>query len=88
MSDRRVNVTFEGKVIGWAEVAEDNLVGEIELEPKDMKYIIPGGDLTEGLSIAFKDTALEPDFVRPYIDEDISLTEAYYKNRPKGTFDA
>lgn len=84
---RQVNVTHNGKIIGTAEVSDGNMVGEIELEPKDLKHIIPGGDLTEGLSIAFKDVE-RVDVVSAYPDWDVEMLETYYKNRPKGTFDA
>lgn len=85
--DRRVNVTFNGKVVGWARVAADNLVGEIELEETDLEYVNPnGGDLTEGLSMAFKGE--EPDWDTEAAEAMADLEALYNKYRPKGTFDA
>lgn len=84
---RKVNVTFEGKTIGTAEVNDGNMVAEIELERKDLKHITSGYDLTENLSIAFKDVEMV-DVVSAYPTWDAEAMEAYYKNRPKGTFDA
>lgn len=93
---KKVNVTFNGKVIGTAEVDDGNAVMEIEVDENDMKHIIPGGDVTEGLSIAFAETGLEPVPMDAYTeayfqqnpDAPRDYSEAYYANRPKGTFDA
>lgn len=82
---KKINVTFDGKVIGTAEVDDGNAVMEIELEPKDLKHIVAGRDLVESLSIAYADVELV-DVVSAYPDWDVEMMEAYYKNRPKGTF--
>jgi hypothetical protein len=74
---REVKVTHNGKVIGTAEVSDGNLVGEIELEAKDLKHIIPDRSLTESISIAFKDVEWDVDAMAPH-----------YEIHPKGTFDA
>ncbi len=66
---------------------EGNLIGDIELEPEELRNIIPGRDLDKALSIAYKDVE-RVDVVSAYPDWDVEAMEAYYKNRPKGTFDA
>jgi len=82
MSTHQVNITFNGKIIGTAEVeSEDGLVaGEFELEPDEYEQLFPQGSAVEGLSIAPREV--------DRVDLNTVLRASYYKNRPKGTFDA
>jgi len=74
MESKKVNVTFNGRVVGFAKVDLDFDIAEFELEPGEMEFIFPGYNPAEGLSIAPA--------------EEVDLSAVYYKNRPKGTFDA
>ena len=86
MAKKKVNVTLGegGRVVGTADVDLDSGIAEIEIEASDLKYILPDYDPTEGLSIA----EVGDRIMESYSESDVSILEAYYKNHPKGTFDA
>lgn len=81
---KEVDITFEGRVVGKANVDENLLVGQFEIEPSDMKYILPDWDPTEGLSIA----ETQDRIMAEYSEADVSIVEAYFNNKAKGTFEA
>lgn len=81
---KKVNVTYDGELVATAEVNEDAGVMEFEIEKTDLKYILSGYDPNEELSVG----VVRDRIVEQYSDADISVVEAYYRNRPKGTFDA
>ncbi len=83
---KKVNVTlgFGGRVVGTADVDLDSGITEIEIEPSDLKYILPDYDPTEGLSLG----EVGDRIMETYSESDISIMETYFKNHPKGTFDA
>jgi hypothetical protein len=81
---KKINVTFEGRVVGTAKVDMNSGIAEVEIESSDLKYILPDYDPTAGLSIA----EVQDQIMGEYTDSDISIAEAYFKNFPKGTFDA
>lgn len=75
---------FGGEVVGKAVVKEDGTV-EASLTDKGAKKVFPDWNSTEGLSVY---EPVKEDVMGSYLPEDISLLEAYYRHRPKGTFDA
>lgn len=68
---KRVNVTFDGQVVGTAEVDDESRVVEFELEPDEMKFLFPEYNPTEGI---FASTM------------PVDLSSVYYKNRRKESF--
>ena len=87
MSDENMydaDFTYEGEIIGKARLVGDGVV-EAQLTSEGFKKLFPNVDPVEGLSIY---EPVKEDVMGPYLPEDISLLEAYYRNRPKGTFDA
>lgn len=84
---KRVPVTYNGVVISTAEVDESNGTVEFELEPSDFKLIMPDWDSTDRLSIEKNDAAIV-DVLSAYPEWDVDMVEKYFRNHPKGTFDA
>lgn len=85
MSGQQADITFNGTVVGSAEVGEDGIIRG-ELISEGLKLALPDYDPIAGLSIAVAPETPERVYVMPeYITEDYDAEDLY---PPKGTFSA
>lgn len=80
---KEVDIWFEGRVVGKAQIDEETGAASFEIEPEDLKHILPDYDPTEGLSIA----ETQDRIMEHYSESDVSILETYF-NKAKGTFEA
>lgn len=81
----KYNVVHEGRVVGEAMIDEYGQVTEASLTSEGLKGVLPDYDPTENLSLGAIDP---PQYVGDYLPIDINLTESYFREKQKGTFDA
>lgn len=79
----KYNVVHEGKVVGEAILDENGQVTEASITSEGLKGVLPDYDPTEGLSLVDP-----PEYVGDYLPIDVNLTESYFREKQKGTFDA
>lgn len=84
---KKINVTYNGKIVGSAEVEEDSGVVEIELEDSDFENMVRSPIQPGDFSLASMSEPEERTLLG-YSNYDVNMMDLYYKNRPKGTFDA
>jgi hypothetical protein len=87
MSDEHVEVKFDGKVVGWADIDENGNVSNAALSAEGLKHVLPDYDPTAGLSIGFAETPERPYVLPEHMDFD-TVEDITFPARRKGTFDA